>query len=147
MTARLSLTHAILLALVALTTTYIAWSAISASTRLFNLIVVVPVAVIIALLIVAVAVSALTGRAPDTDMPPRAATLWDLVLLACFAAFCLGLMRVGFDVATFVFVWLGVVLGGERRLWLPPVYSALFTLLLVKGLGALFPFPMPLMVL
>lgn len=147
MTRRLSLTHAVFLALVAVITCYITWSAVSASTRLYNLIVVVPVAGIIGVLLVAVLWQALRGTAPDGDMPDGRATLGDIVLLVGFGVFCLALTQVGFDVATFLFVWAGVAFGGERRLWLPPLFAAVFTLILVKFFGNLFPFPMPLLVL
>ncbi|EKF42570.1 hypothetical protein NA8A_10923 [Nitratireductor indicus C115] len=146
MSGRLTLTHTAFLALVALVTSYISWSAIKASTKLFNLIVVVPVAAIIAILIVTIVASALRGKASDGAMPSRANTLGDILLLGCFAVFCVALTKVGFDIATFIFVWIGIVLGGEKRIWLPPLFSALFTLILVKGFGALFPFPMPMLV-
>ena len=55
----------------------------------------------------------------------------------------LRLIRVrAFDVATFVFVWAGVVMSGGRGLWQPPLYAAVFTVVLVKGFGSLFPYPM-----
>ena len=71
----------------------------------------------------------------------------DLLLLAGFAVFCYALTHVGFDVATFAFVWAGVVMSGGKGLWQPPLFAALFTLLLVKTFGALFPYPMLTLVL
>lgn len=147
MPARMSLTHAVLLLCVAVTTVYIAWSSISASTRLYNLIVVVPVAVLITILLLAILWQALRGSTPDGKQPDSRSTIGDVVLLIAFAIFCFGLTRFGFDIATFIFVWACVAFGGEKRLWLPPIYSAVFTLVLVKFFGGLFPFPMPLMVL
>lgn len=146
MSGRLTATHVTFLALVALVTCYVAASAISASGKMFNLIIVAPVGVIIGVLVVTVLVSALIGRAADAEMPSRASTWGDVLLLACFAIFCVALTKIGFDVATFIFVWVGIVLGGERRLWRPPLFSAVFTVVLVKFFGALFPFPMPLLV-
>lgn len=147
MTARLSVTHATLLLLVAVVTTYVTWSSISASTRLYNLIIVVPIAVMIAILVLAVLWQALAGSVPDGEMPGRAATLGDIAMLVAFSVFCYGLTKIGFDIATFLFVWAGVAFGGERRLWLPPLYAAVFTVILVQFFGTLFPFPMPLLVL
>jgi hypothetical protein len=147
MPARISLTHAALLLCVAVITCYITWSSISASTRLYNLIVVVPAAILIGVLTLTVIWQAIWGSVPDGPQPDQRATLGDLFLLVCFAVFCFSLTKIGFDVATFIFIWVGVAFGGERRLWLPPLYSAGFTLLLVKFFGSLFPFPMPLLVL
>ncbi|MDO5606225.1 MAG: tripartite tricarboxylate transporter TctB family protein [Paracoccus sp. (in: a-proteobacteria)] len=147
MPARISLTHAVLLLCVAAATAYITLSSISASTRLYNLIVVVPVAVMIALLLVTILWQALRGSVPDGKQPDGRATLGDVVLLLAFAIFCYGLTKFGFDIATFIFVWAAIAFGGEKRLWLPPLYSAVFTFALVRFFGSLFPFPMPLMVL
>ncbi|VDS10705.1 Tripartite tricarboxylate transporter TctB family protein [Paracoccus haematequi] len=147
MTSRLSLSHAALLACVAVISCYITWSAIAASTRLYNLIVVVPVAVIIAVLLITLVWQALSGSVPDGALPDRKSTIGDIIMLVAFGVFCFGLTKFGFDIATFIFVWAGVAFGGERRLWLPPVYAAVFTLALVKFFGSLFPFPMPLLVL
>lgn len=147
MTSRLSLSHAVLLACVAVISCYITWSSIAASTRLYNLIVVVPVAVIIAVLLITLVWQALSGSVPDGEMPDRKSTMGDIIMLVAFGVFCFGLTKFGFDIATFIFVWAGVAFGGERRLWLPPLYSAIFTFVLVKFFGSLFPFPMPLLVL
>lgn len=147
MTSRLSLSHAVLLACIAVISCYITWSSIAASTRLYNLIVVVPVAVIIAVLLITLVWQTLSGAVPDTNLPDRKSTIGDIVMLVAFGVFCFGLTQFGFDVATFIFVWAGVAFGGERRLWLPPLYAAVFTVVMVKFFGTLFPFPMPLLVL
>ncbi|WP_417847090.1 tripartite tricarboxylate transporter TctB family protein [Thalassospira povalilytica] len=151
--SNLSLSHLAFLLLVAATAVFLNWSAISASTKLYNLIVVVPVGIAVTLLVIGIIVKNLLGteKAPQQDPAEQLAkqrtTLVDLVLLGFFAMLCFGLTTVGFDIATFLFVWVGIVIGGERRWWLPPLYAALFTLFLVEGFGSLFPFPMPLLVL
>ncbi|MBL6431032.1 MAG: hypothetical protein HPM95_06635, partial [Alphaproteobacteria bacterium] len=85
-------------------------------------------------------------RNPDAD-PAPAGALGDLLLLAGFGVFCYALTHIGFDVATFVFVWAGIVMSGGRSLWVPPLYAAIFSLALVKGFGSLFPYPMLTLVL
>lgn len=151
MTSKIAPTHLIFLAIAVVVTAFISSSAVSASARLHNLVIVAPVAAAIAVLVVFIAIHALRQpREPLTESAKAsnlASILADLGLLALFALFCIALTPIGFDAATFLFVWIGVVLGGERRWWLPPLYSAGFTLLLVFGLGSLFPFPMPMLVL
>lgn len=68
-------------------------------------------------------------------------------LAAAFGAFALSLETAGFDVATFVFVGLGLWICGERRLWLIGLYSAVFTVVIVYGYQLLVPYPFPLLVL
>ncbi|WP_428698266.1 hypothetical protein [Stappia sp.] len=139
MTTRFPATHAALLGIVLAISGFILWSAVSASTSLNNLVVVAPVAAVLGVLLPVILASALRKPARE-DVGSGA---WgDLLLLAGFSAFCLALTHVGFDVATFVFVWAGVVMSGGRGLWQPPLYAAVFTVVLVKGFGSLFPYPM-----
>ena len=151
MIPRIAATHLIFLALTAIATGYVAWSSVAASSRFDNLVVVVPAAVALAILITFILAQTLLRKSEASggeDAPKdHSATIADLILLAVFAVFCLALTTMGFDIATFLFVWAGIVLGGERRWWIPPLFSAAFTLLLIFGLGALFPFPMPMLVL
>ncbi|WP_425089677.1 hypothetical protein [Stappia sp.] len=144
MSARFSATHAAFLGIVLAITGFILWSALSASTSLNNLIVVAPAALLLGVLALCIVVS--VSRNPDA-YPAPAGALGDLLLLAGFGIFCYALTHVGFDVATFVFVWAGIVMSGGRSLWVPPLYAAIFSLALVKGFGSLFPYPMLTLVL
>lgn len=144
MNVRFPATHAALLSIILAIAGFITWSAVSASASLHNLVVVGPAAAVLALLSVVVVVKALFGAAPEDATAP----VWgDLLLLVGFAAFCFALTRIGFDIATFVFIWAGVVMSGGRGWWQPPLFAMLFTLLLVKGFGSLFPYPMLTLVL
>lgn len=69
------------------------------------------------------------------------------LLMASFVAFALLLEMAGFDVATFVFMVVGLYICGERNWLLNIGFSAFFTALLVWGYGAITPFPFPLSVL
>ncbi|GAA5088636.1 tripartite tricarboxylate transporter TctB family protein [Paenalcaligenes hermetiae] len=147
---RISTSHLVFLVLVSACAVYLNWSAISASATLFNLIIIVPSGALVLGLAAFILLNTKDSTSADTDatskQKQRKALLGDLLLLTVFAVFCLSLTTVGFDVATFLFVWLGVVLGGARNWIVPPIYSAVFTFALTKGFGSLFPFPMPLMV-
>ncbi|WP_367716061.1 hypothetical protein AB2N04_18100 [Nitratireductor sp. GISD-1A_MAKvit] len=144
MTTRFPATHAAFIGIVLAITGFILWSAVSASASLNNLVVAAPVAAVLLLLALFVIAGAF---AKPSDESTKTGIWGDLLLLSGFAVFCYSLTHVGFDVATFVFVWAGVVMSGGRGLWQPPLYAALFTVLLVKGFGSLFPYPMLTLVL
>lgn len=147
MTLRIAVSHLIFLAIVTTATLYISTSAVFASSTLYNLVVVAPVAVVLLFLVGLVIFQEMRKPLLNQEAPSRTSTIGDIILLACFSVFCIALTKIGFDVATFLFVWLGVVLGGERNWWLPPIFAAVFTVVLVKGFGSLFPFPMLTLVL
>lgn len=146
MTGRLTATHAALLGIIIAISGFITWSALSASVKLNNLVVVAPVATALAALTVAIIVTTLRKPAPK-DAEAQSPVWGDLVLLTGFAIFCFALTKIGFDVATFLFVWVGVVMSGGKGIWQPPLFAAIFTLLLVEGFGSLFPYPMLTLVL
>lgn len=148
---RISTSHLIFLVLISACAVFLNWSAITASPTLFNLIIIAPsgaLVLILALYILYITIKTPTEVTSDaaTKLAAKKALIGDVILLATFAIFCLSLTTVGFDVATFLFVWLGIVLGGERNWFIPPIFAAIFTFALTKGFGSLFPFPMPLMV-
>lgn len=147
---RISTSHLVFLVLVSASAVFLNWSAISASPTLFNLIIIAPSGVLVialaAFLLIKSNETQTQEESPDVKQAEKKALLGDITLLAVFAIFCLSLTTIGFDIATFLFVWLGIVLGGERNWFIPPIFSAIFTFTLAKGFGSLFPFPMPLMV-
>ncbi|AJE48428.1 tripartite tricarboxylate transporter TctB family protein [Celeribacter indicus] len=146
MTRKFSASHAVLLGLMLSIAGFITWSAVSASSRLNNLIVVVPVAIAMAVLTLVIVIAAFRRPAAEAT-EDTGSVRGDLMLLAGFAVFCLALTGIGFDVATFLFIWGGVVMSGGKGWWQPPLFAALFTILLVKGFGSLFPYPMLTLVL
>ena len=152
MTGKFQATHAALIGIIMAVSGFITWSAVGARPSMNNLIVVAPVAGVIALLCVVLILSSLVkpkaGTDDDEAQPAPAAGLWgDILLLAGFAVFCYALTHVGFDLATFLFVWGGVVMSGGTGWWQPPLFAAIFTALLVYGFGSLFPYPMLTLVL
>lgn len=148
-TGKISATHAFLLGLILSITSFITWSATQASTSLNNLVVVAPTALIIGLLSVGIIVALLLKSAsgPTAESKTEQSVWGDIMLLAGFAAFCFALTKIGFDVGTFIFVWVGVLMCGSKGIWQPPLYALVFTVLLVKSFGSLFPYPMITLVL
>ena len=150
MQLRVPLTHLILLAIVLAVTGYIAFHGYQASSQMKNLVVLAPVALAVPFLVVASVGSDILsgdGGYGGEEAPSSGRTAMDVVLLVLFAALCFSLTRIGFDVATFVFLWIGIVLSGGKGVWQPPVFSAVMTVFLVKGFGSLFPYPMTSLVL
>ncbi|MEZ2721878.1 tripartite tricarboxylate transporter TctB family protein [Paenalcaligenes hominis] len=145
---RISTSHLIFLVLISVTALYLNWSAVRASATLFNLIIMVPSGILVLALAAFIFIKSKEQSTDDENQKKsqQRALIGDLTLLALFAIFCFCLTTIGFDVATFLFVWFGILLGGEKNWVVPPLFSAIFTLALIKGFGALFPFPMPLLV-
>ena len=125
----------------------------SVSTNTGNLALVQPAAIMVFVLAAVVLSQAAPPvapeEAPDLEARARVRTeLWRVALLAtAFGAFVLSLERLGFDLATFLFVAVGLFLCGERRWWVILLYAALFTLLVVTGYQQLVPYPFPMSVL
>lgn len=130
----------------------------SVSLRVGNLALIQPAA-ILALILAAIVLPQCIRRPPDSESPEGAEeqvetpkeTWRDLgkvaALAAAFGAFALSLETIGFDVATFIFVALGLYICGERRYWLIGLYSGVFTVAIVYGYQLLVPYPFPLLVL
>jgi hypothetical protein len=128
------------------------------SLRTNNLLLVQP-ASILALILAAIVLPQCFRRKKDAaedeaagEATPAEKESWrDLgkvaALAAAFGAFAISLETIGFDVATFIFVALGVYICGERRLWLIGLFSAVFTAAIVYGYQLLVPYPFPLLVL
>lgn len=141
--------HLLLLAVIAAVVIAYLFDARAVSLRANNLLLVQPAA-ILALALVVMVIPQCFKRVENEDGLP-AESFTDLgkvaVLAISFGLFAVSLERVGFDVATFVFMMVGLFVCGERRWWLVLVFSAVFTVLLIYGYGALIPFPFPLSVL
>jgi hypothetical protein len=126
------------------------------STAANNIALVQPAAIFV-LILAAIVLSQTLRKAPDAaeadgaDKKSPAEIRTELarvgLLAAAFGAFALSLETLGFDLATLLFVAMGLYLCGERRFWVIAVYSILFTLIVVTGYQFLVPFPFPMMVL
>ena len=143
--------HLALLAVIVATVVAYLLDARAVSTRPTNLLLIQPLAVVAVIL----AAIVLPGVFPREDSPeaqthagetgPDLARYAALIAALGFLAFTLE--RIGFDVATFLFMVFAMAVCGERR-WLVNIgFSAAFTVLLIYGYGTITPFPFPLTVL
>ncbi|TDE34646.1 hypothetical protein [Antarcticimicrobium sediminis] len=145
MSLRLAPSHAVFLAIVLAFTVAMNYSAITAKFALNNLVILVPASVLALILIGTI----LLSRPIPEDVPEESLrkTLGDLLLLGLFCGFCSLMFVIGFDVATFFFIWIGIVVCGERSLWKPPAFALAFAVVVTTTFGALFPFPIVTLVL
>ncbi|MYZ46587.1 tripartite tricarboxylate transporter TctB family protein [Propylenella binzhouense] len=123
------------------------------SHRVENLIVIVPfgaAAIVLCLLIAA----RLLRTAEDDDTPAAAEAaeapgraLWPrimpLVVMALIGAYAFLLEIVGFDIVTFAFVALSLLVQGDRNLPRVLVFSAVFTFVVIWGSKAILSVPIP----
>jgi hypothetical protein len=125
------------------------------SLKINNLALVEPASIIALILAAMVLPQCFKRRSEEgegADEAPAPKETWrDLgnvaALAAAFGAFTMLMETVGFDVATFVFLALGVYICGERKLWVIALFSAIFTAAIVLGYQMLVPYPFPLLVL
>lgn len=121
----------------------------AASTRTVNLLLVQPASIFGLVLVLCIVPQCF--RHVEHPEASSDETLGDLgkvfSLMAAFIAFALSLETVGFDVATFAFMVVGLFLCGERNWLLNLGFSAVFTATLIWGYGAIIPFPFPLTLL
>ena len=118
-----------------------AWQA---SAKFENLMLVVPLtglAFVLGLFILFGIVRRGALRHPE-DIPRPIDRRIPLLMLA-LCAYVAGLITVGFDLSTFLFLAISLWLLGERRTWLILVYSATITAFCVFGLRAMVSIPVP----
>lgn len=70
-----------------------------------------------------------------------------LTFFAVFAAYLVGIYYIGFDIPTFAFMLVSIILHGERRLLYIVIYPALYTYMIVSGMKLLLSFPIPTVIL
>ena len=134
----------VLLVLVGLSALY-CYDAVSASTHIYNLILVLPLTALVIAICMAQFFVILRDKAPPAKLAGRAADAGPVMLL--FAAYVLSLNWLGFDAGTCLFTGIFLYLQGERRWpWLI-VYSVAFALLVTLFFRAMLPYPMPTLVL
>jgi len=149
--------HLALLAVLAGITVWYLHDAWSASSRVKNLILVLPASILALLLAAGIALGVILrpalGKAEpeaegaDTTPPGYRDRFYPLILMAIFALYILTLSVTGFDVGSALFVFVALVFDGERRpiflVLYPVVFAALCTLLF----RWLLPYPMTTLIL
>jgi hypothetical protein len=143
--------HLALVAAIVAATIYYILDARGVSMRPTNLLLIQPLALVILIL----AALILPGILPPADSEEAnrhtgetrmdLARAWAIIIALGVLAF--SLERVGFDVATFAFMVVTLAVCGERRWWVNLGFSAVFTVALIYGYGAITPFPFPLTIL
>lgn len=145
--------HLALLAVI--TTVVIAYllDARAVSLKTNNLLLVQPAAFVALALVLIIVPQLFVRRAAevDTDAEARMEERMRMVRVAglatLFGFFVFSMEAVGFDVATFVFITVGLVICGEKRIWLVVPFAAVFTVAVIYGYQLLVPYPFPLLVL
>ena len=67
---------------------------------------------------------------------------WIALLIVCFGSYVYLLDRIGFDIASWIFITLGLFICGERRVLALAIYPPIAASLIVIGFQALIPYPM-----
>jgi len=150
--------HLALLAVFAgLILTYL-FDARATSMRVNNLLLVQPVSILAIGLLLLVLPQCFRRERPEDEGEPDTAAAQKpketpldlakiLATMVTFVVLAFSMEAIGFDVAVFTFLVIGIFLCGERN-WIANIaFSTIFTALLVYGYGAIIPFPFPLAVL
>lgn len=146
---------ALLITLSAVTVWYLhdAWTA---SSRVRNLILVLPASLLALALVAGIAVGVVVrGRRAASDPEDVKAedtrSLRDrmnpLILMGIFALYILTLPVTGFDVGSAIFVMLALIVDGERRPVFLVLYPVLFAAFCTLLFGWLLPYPMTTLIL
>lgn len=109
-----------------------------------NLLLLQPTAWLVLALWAVLAIGCLRRRVdPDAPRETGAEILRVVAMVAAFGLFTAGLERVGYDVAIYVFVLAGLLIGGERHPLALLVFPPVFTLAVIHGFRLLIPYPFP----
>ena len=121
------------------------YDAISASTHIYNLIMVLPLTVLVLGLCIAQFVVAVRSGESGTEPAESAREVVPVMLL--FAAYVVSLNWLGFDVGTLLFMAVFLFMQGERRWpWLIG-YSIAFAFALTFFFQQMLPYPMPTLII
>lgn len=153
--------HLVVLAAIAGATTWYLLDARSVSTDADNLLLIQPLALVTLLLCLVILPQCFRfgdGSRMEADAPERT-TASDMMqpklpterlevikmvtMGALLGVYVFSLRAVGFDIATFLFVLVGMLVCGERRPLPLAIFPAAVTLVTIYGFKALMPYPMP----
>lgn len=147
--------HVALMAIFIVATLAFLYDTLRQSRQLENIIVVLPVSVIVLLLCAYQLFKAFRNRpvragdrAIDTRQEADTGARKGLsasarigLLMTLLGLYVLGLIYFLFDVSTFLFMWLALLVQGERRYVFSFVYSLLLSLFVIWSLTRMMPFP------
>lgn len=143
--------HLVILAVIAVWTGWFLGDAVQASASIENLMLIAPAAVLALTLCLFLAVRSLVGPKVGPDQNEAAAKAArdgrTLTFIALFAAYIGGLAYVAFDLSTFLFIMISLLLLGERNRLIAVGYAAVFTALVTAALREMVPYPFPMLVM
>lgn len=133
----------VLLVLAAMTALY-CYDAISASTHVYNLVMVLPLTVLVLGLCLAQFVVAVRSGEPEAESAENVRDVLPVMML--FTAYVVSLNWLGFDIGTLLFMAVFLWMQGERRWpWLIG-YSVAFAFVLTYFFQQMLPYPMPTLI-
>ena len=114
------------------------------SSRIEHLMFVVPLAFVAFALGVFILISLLGSLGPrSSQINRRPIDIRIPLIMVALCAYLMGMVFVGFDLSTFLFLSYSLWLMGERRLWVIFVYSLALTVFCVFGLREMVSIPVP----
>ena len=117
------------------------YDAVSASTHIYNLIMVVPLTVLVVILCAVQFVLRLRTPAPVVAAIEPVSDVLPVMLL--FAAYVVSLNWIGFDAGTALFIGIFLWRQGERRIGWLLGYALSFALVMTTFFAKMLPYPMP----
>ena len=119
----------------------------AASLDIENTLLVQPLIIVFLAMLVAVIPQCLRKEALPESLKPeklsRQGFLKILGLMVSFSVMVVAMFEIGFDISVFTFCLIALLIGGERRWWVLILFSAITTVLIIKGYQLLVPFQMP----
>lgn len=134
----------IVLVILAVMATLYCYDAISASTHIYNLIMVLPLTVLVLGLCLAQFV--VTIRSVDPAAEPAENVLDILRVMTLFTTYVVSLNWLGFDIGTLLFMVVFLRMQGERRWQWLIGYSVAFAFVLTYFFQQMLPYPMPTLI-
>ena len=134
----------VVLVILAVMATLYCYDAISASTHVYNLIMVLPLSVLILGLCLVQFV--VTIRSVDLVAEPAENVLDTLRVMLLFTAYVVSLNWLGFDIGTLLFMVVFLRMQGERRWQWLIGYSVAFAFVLTYFFQQMLPYPMPTLI-
>ena len=115
-----------------------------ASSRIEHLMFVVPLAFVAFVLGAFILISLLGGLGPQSSQKNlRPIDIRIPLIMVALCAYLVGMVLVGFDLSTFLFLSYSLWLMGERRLWVIFFYSLALAVFCVFGLREMVSIPVP----
>lgn len=115
----------------------------TASSRVENLILIAPIAVIV----MALCIFEFIRNIKDKNTEKKEQAKNAIIGIIIFGAYILSLEYLGFDIGTAVFMAIYLIVNGERRWFLIAFYSIVFALVISAFFAYMLPYPMPMSIL